>query len=104
MCGKHRQVRGRRARDAWHVTCSCSFEGHEYVLKELNACTLQEWLQRVVAVVVQVVTCFLRHIYLGSVCLALAGVCCAALAASRCALQGNTWQFKDFHSKDAVQV
>jgi len=31
-------------------------------------------------------------------------VCCVALAASRCALQGNTLQFKDFHSKDAVQV
>ena len=60
VCGKHRQVRGRRARDAWHVTCSCSFEGHEYVLKELNACTLQEWLQQVVAVVAQVVYTWFR--------------------------------------------
>ncbi len=48
----------------------------------------------------------LRAVYvcLASVCLALAGVWRAALAASRCALQGNTWQFKDFHSKDPVQV
>ena len=37
-----------------HIHSVCSFNGNEYVLKETSACTLQEWLQRVVAIVVQV--------------------------------------------------
>jgi hypothetical protein len=37
-----------------HMTRCCSFDGHEYVLKELSECTLEEWLKRVVAVVAQV--------------------------------------------------
>jgi hypothetical protein len=92
-----------------HIHSVCSFDGNEYVLKETSACTLQEWLQRVVAIVVQV-----GLLLPSTVCVSL---CFYAkqeqkqnassskfCSQTRLAPQGNTWQFKDFHSKDPTQV
>ena len=83
---------------------ACSFNGDEYVLKEMSSCTVNEWRQRVVAVVAQVVLLLpSARVYLCQLCRIM--VCDHDLyplfACSRCAGQHVAVQGFSLEGSDA---